>query len=65
MRVPLVELTTGSNPVAQFAVHVADTVALAFVVYLGWIAVRFAIDRRLHQLAPLDLHSPPPRIRVF
>jgi small-conductance mechanosensitive channel len=59
MREPLAELTTGSNPLAQFALHVADTVALAFVVYLGWIAIRFAIDRRLRQLAPLDPHSPP------
>jgi small-conductance mechanosensitive channel len=59
MRVPLAELTTGSNPLAQFALHVADTVALAFVVYLGWIAIRFSIDRRLRQLAPLDPHSPP------
>jgi len=59
MRVSLAELATGSNPLAQFAVHVADTVALAFVVYLGWIAIRFAIDRRLRQLAPLDPHSPP------
>jgi moderate conductance mechanosensitive channel len=59
MRVPLAELTTGSNPLAQFALHVADTVALAFVVYLGWIAIRFAIDRRLRQLAPLDPHGPP------
>jgi small-conductance mechanosensitive channel len=25
----------------------------------GWIAIRFAIDRRLRQLAPLDPHSPP------
>jgi small-conductance mechanosensitive channel len=59
MRVPLAELTTGSNPLAQFALRVADTVALAFVVYVGWIAIRFAIDRRLRQLAPLDPHSPP------
>jgi small-conductance mechanosensitive channel len=59
MQVPLAELTTGSNPLAKFALHVADTVALAFVVYLGWIAIRFAIDRRLRQLAPLDPHSPP------
>jgi moderate conductance mechanosensitive channel len=59
MRVPLAELTTGSNPFAQFALYVADTVALAFVVYLGWIAIRFAIDRGLRQLAPLDPHSPP------
>jgi small-conductance mechanosensitive channel len=59
MRMSLAELATGSNPLAQFAVHVADTVALAFVVYLGWIAIRFAIDRRLRQLAPLDPHSPP------
>jgi moderate conductance mechanosensitive channel len=59
MRVPLAELTTGSNPLAQFALHVADTVALAFVVYLGWIATRFAIDRRLRQLTPLDPYSPP------
>jgi small-conductance mechanosensitive channel len=59
MRVPLAELTTGSNPVAQFALHVADTVGLAFAIYLGWIAIRFAIDRRLRQLAPLDPHGPP------
>ena len=59
MRVPLAELTTGSNPLAQFALRVADTIALAFVVYIGWIATRFAIDRRLRQLAPLDPHSPP------
>ena len=59
MRVPLAELSTGSNPLARFALRVADTVALAFVVYLGWIATRFAIDRRLRQLAPLDPHGPP------
>jgi moderate conductance mechanosensitive channel len=59
MRVPLAELTTGSNPLAQFALRVAETVALAFVVYVGWIAIRFAIDRRLRQLAPLDPHSSP------
>src|SRR5262249_58452576 len=41
------------------ALRVADTVALAFVVYLGWISMRFAIDRRLRQLAPLDPHGPP------
>ena len=59
MRVPLAELTTGSNPLARFTLRVADTVALAFVVYLGWIAIRFTIDRRLRPLAPLDPHSPP------
>jgi moderate conductance mechanosensitive channel len=59
MRVPLADLATGSNPLAEFALHVADTVALAFVVYLGWIAIRFAIDRRLRKLAPLDPHGPP------
>ena len=59
MRVPLAELTTGSNPSARFVLRVADTVALAFVVYLGWVATRFAIDRRLRQLTPLDPHSPP------
>jgi moderate conductance mechanosensitive channel len=59
MRVPLAALTTGSNPLARFALRVADTVALAFVVHLGWIATRFAIDRRLRQLPPLDPHSPP------
>jgi small-conductance mechanosensitive channel len=58
MRVPLAELTTGSNPLARFTLRVADTVALAFVVYLGWIAIRFTIDRRLRLLAPLDPHSP-------
>jgi small-conductance mechanosensitive channel len=58
MGVPLAELTAGSNPLAQFALHVADAVALAFVVYLGWIAIRFAIDRRLRQLAPIDPHGP-------
>jgi hypothetical protein len=46
MRVPVAELTAGSNPFAQFALHLADTVALAFVVYLGWIAIRFAIGDR-------------------
>jgi small-conductance mechanosensitive channel len=59
MRVPLAELMTGSNPLAEFALHIADTVALALVAYLGWIAIRFAIDRRLRLLAPLDPHSPP------
>ena len=57
MRVPLAELTTGSNPLARFTLRVADTVALAFVVYLGWIAIRFTIDRRLRVLAPLDPHK--------
>jgi hypothetical protein len=61
MRVPLAELTTGSNPLAQFALHVADIIALAFVVYLGWIAIRFAIDRRLRQSAPLDPQQPANR----
>ena len=65
MRVPLVELTTGSNPVAQFAVHVADTVALAFVVYLGWIAVRFAIDRGCTSWRRSTSIARQPRIRVF
>jgi moderate conductance mechanosensitive channel len=65
MQVPLAELTTGSNPLAQFALHVADTVALAFVVYLGWITIRFAIDRRLRQLAPLDPHSPTENTRLL
>jgi moderate conductance mechanosensitive channel len=59
MRVPLAALTTGSNPLARLALRVGDTVALAFVVHLGWIAARFAIDRRLRQLAPFDPHSPP------
>ena len=59
MQVPLAELTTGSDPLAQFALHVVDTLALAFIVYLAWIAIRFTIDRRLRQLAPVDPHSPP------
>jgi moderate conductance mechanosensitive channel len=59
LRVPLADLTTGSNPPARLALRVADTVALAFAVHLGWIATRFAIDRRLRQLAPLDPHGPP------
>ena len=59
MQVPLAELTTGSDPLAQFALHVVDTLALAFIVYLAWIAIRFTIDRRLRQLAPIDPHSPP------
>jgi moderate conductance mechanosensitive channel len=59
MRVPFTELAAGSNPLAQLALHVADTVALAFVAHLGWIAIRFTIDRRLRRLAPLDPHSPP------
>ena len=59
MRVPLGELTTGSDPLARFTLRIADAVALAFVVYLGWIAIRFTIDRRLRQLAPLDPHSLP------
>jgi moderate conductance mechanosensitive channel len=57
MRVPLADLTTGSNPVAQLALRLADTIALAFVAHLGWTAIRFAIDRRLRRLAPLDPHS--------
>jgi moderate conductance mechanosensitive channel len=59
LEVPLAALTSRSNPLAQLVLHVADTVALAFVVHLGWIAVRFGIDRRLRQLAPLDPHAPP------
>ena len=59
MPVPLAEVTSGSNPLAQLALHLADTVALAFVAHLGWIAVRFAIDRRLQRLPPLDPHSLP------
>jgi moderate conductance mechanosensitive channel len=59
MGVPFSELAAGSNPLVQLAVRVAETVALAFIAHLGWIAVRFAIDRRLRRLAPLDPHSPP------
>jgi moderate conductance mechanosensitive channel len=59
IRVPLAALTTGSDPLARFTLRMADAVALAFVVYLGWIAIRFTIDRRLRLLAPLDPHSPP------
>jgi moderate conductance mechanosensitive channel len=58
MRVPLAELTTGGGPLARLALRIVDTAALAFVVYVGWIAARFAIDHRLRQLAPLDPHSP-------
>jgi small-conductance mechanosensitive channel len=57
--VPLSQPAAGGNPLTRFAMHVADTVALAFVAHLAWIAVRFAIDRRLKQLAPLDPHGPP------
>jgi moderate conductance mechanosensitive channel len=59
MGVPFSKLASGSNPLAQLAVRVAETVALGFFAHLGWIAIRFAIDRRLQQLAPLDPHSPP------
>ena len=59
MGVPFSKLASGSNPLAQLAVRVAETVALAFFAHLGWIAIRFAIDRRLQHLAPLDPHSPP------
>jgi moderate conductance mechanosensitive channel len=59
LQVPLTQLAAGSNPVARLAVHIAETVVLAFIVHLGWVAVRFAIDRRLRQLAPLDPHAPP------
>jgi small-conductance mechanosensitive channel len=59
LRVPLAQLAAGSNPLARLALSVADAVVLAFVVHLGWVAVRFAIDRRLRQLAPLDPHAPP------
>jgi small-conductance mechanosensitive channel len=58
MGVPLSEAAAGTNPLARFALRIADTVALGFVAHLGWIAVRFAIDRRLRQLAPLDPHAP-------
>ena len=59
MQVPFTELAAGSNPLAQLALRLAETVALAFAAHLGWIAIRFAIDRRLQRLAPLDPHSPP------
>jgi moderate conductance mechanosensitive channel len=59
MRLPLGELAAGSNPVAQLALGLAETIALAFVAHLGWIGIRFAIDRRLQRLAPLDPSSPP------
>jgi hypothetical protein len=65
IRVPLAALTTGSDPLARFTLRMADAVALAFVVYLGWIAIRFTIDRRLRLLAPLDPIVRQPRIRVF
>jgi len=57
--VPFSELAAGSNPVALLVLSLAETVALAFVAHLGWIAIRFAIDRRLQRLAPLDPSSPP------
>jgi moderate conductance mechanosensitive channel len=59
LQVPLTALVTGSDPLARVAARITDTAALAFVVHLGWIAVRFAIDRRLRQLAPLDAHVSP------
>jgi moderate conductance mechanosensitive channel len=59
LRLPLAVLMAGSNPLAQLALHLAGAVALAFLAHLGWIAIRFAIDRRLQQLAPLDPHAPP------
>ena len=59
LRLPLAALAMGSNPLAQLAVRIANTAALAFVAHLGWIAIRFAIDRRLQHLAPLDPRSPP------
>jgi small-conductance mechanosensitive channel len=59
LRVPLAQLAAGSNPLARLLVHVADAVVLAFVIHLGWVAIRFAIDRRLRQLAPLDPRVPP------
>jgi moderate conductance mechanosensitive channel len=59
MRTPFTELAAGSNSLAQLALHVAETIALAFAAHLGWIAIRFAIDRRLRRLAPLDPHGPP------
>jgi small-conductance mechanosensitive channel len=57
--VPFSELAAGSNPLAQLSLRLAETAALAFAAHLGWIAIRFAIDRRLQRLAPLDPHSPP------
>jgi len=59
MGVPFSELTGGSNPLAKLAAGLAETVALAFAAHLGWIAIRFAIDRRLQRLAPLDPGVPP------
>jgi moderate conductance mechanosensitive channel len=65
MRVPLAELTTGSTPLARFALRVADTVALAFVVYS--VGLPFASP----SIADCGYwrHSIPivgqPRIRVF
>lgn len=57
--VPLAALTSGTNATARFAVSLVDTAAVAFIAHLGWIAIRFAIDRRLDQLPPLDPHGPP------
>jgi small-conductance mechanosensitive channel len=59
MRVPFTDLAAGSNPLAQLTLRLAETAALAFAAHLGWIAIRFAIDRRLQQLAPLDPRTPP------
>jgi moderate conductance mechanosensitive channel len=59
LRLPFAVLVTGSNPLAQLAVHLVDALVLAFVAHLGWIAIRFAIDRRLRQLGPLDSHASP------
>jgi moderate conductance mechanosensitive channel len=59
LRVPLTTLANGSSPLARLVADVADAVILAFVAHLGWISVRFAIDRRLRRLAPPDPHVPP------
>lgn len=63
--VPLATFTTDANPLARLALRLIDTVALAFVAHLGWIAMRFAIDRRLRRLAPLDPHGASENTRLL
>jgi uncharacterized membrane protein YesL len=65
MRVPLGELTTGSDPLARFTLRVADAVALAFVVYLGgspFASPLIAACGNWRRSIPI---VPQPRIRVF
>lgn len=54
---PLASLGSAGDPLGQLALRVAGVAVAAFAAHLAWVALRFSIDRRLADLAPLDPHG--------